>query len=76
MPWLVVSVDMDRPTIEQNPLTRFVFGLLVIAAMMLGGRVVGEGFLALGVPYGDWIGVGVGAILVFVVVAVLYSRSE
>jgi len=67
---------MERPFVERNPITRFLFGLVVIAAMMVGGRIVGEGFLALGVPYGDWIGVGVGAVVVFVVVAVLYSRSE
>jgi len=67
---------MDSPLVERNPITRFLFGLAVIAAMMLGGRVVGESFLALGVPGGDWIGVGAGAALVFVGVAVLYSRSE
>ena len=65
---------MRRNPVEENVVTRFVLGVVVIFAMMLGGGVVGRAFESIGVPYGSWIGVTVGTIAVFLVFTVLYNR--
>jgi multidrug transporter EmrE-like cation transporter len=54
--------------------SRFLQGLAIFAAMSLGGLVVGSLLLELGVPYARWVGVGLGALAVFAVVAFLYQR--
>jgi len=65
---------MAENPVERNPITRFLLGLAVIAGMFLGGGAVGWLFREAGVPYGDWIGVAVGAIAAFLLFTIVYSR--
>ncbi|WP_254544021.1 hypothetical protein [Halomarina pelagica] len=67
---------MGNNPVEDNFVTRFLLGLAVIFAMMIGGGAIGGAFLSLGVPYGDWLGVAVGSVLVFVAFVVLYRRYD
>jgi hypothetical protein len=65
---------MSTPSTEESFLGRFLLGFAVIAAMFAGGGAVGWTLREAGVPYGDWVGAGLGALAVFVAFAVLYSR--
>lgn len=65
---------MPTNPVEDNPVTAFILGLAVIAAMFLAGGAVGWLGGQVGVPYGDVAGVAVGALATFVVFALLYSR--
>lgn len=67
---------MGSNPVEANFVTRYLLGFAVIVAMMLGGGAVGAAFRATEVPYGGWIGVTVGAVLVFVGFVVLYGRYD
>lgn len=58
--------------VKNNFLTRYLFGFAVIVAMMIGGGAVGGVMMNAGIPYEDWIGVAVGAIIVFAAFVVLY----
>gem|GEM_PF-4981973 len=44
--------------------------------MVFVGERLAIGLLEYGVPYGEWIGVGVGAIAVFVAFAAVYTRFD
>lgn len=76
---IVLSFD-DRPMasnpVEENFVTRFLLGMAVLLAMVLGGGAVGQFFQNAGVPYGDWLGAGLGMIVVFAVFTVLYRRYD
>jgi hypothetical protein len=67
---------MGQNPIENNLVTRFLLGFAVVVAMILGGELVGVALLRLDVPYGDWIGVAIGAVAVFVAFTVLYRRYD
>jgi hypothetical protein len=67
---------MSTNPVDANFVTRFLLGFAVIAAMTVGGRAVGSAFVSVGIPYGEWLGVAVGAMLVFAVFAVLYRRYD
>ena len=67
---------MDRNPVEDNPVTRFVFGLGVILAMFLGGGIGGSLLGRVGVPFATPAGVLLGALVVFVAVSVLYRRYD
>lgn len=67
---------MTQNPVEENFVTRFLLGLAVIFAMTIGGGAVGTTFSDVGLPYGAWIGVAVGAIAVFVAFAALYGRYD
>lgn len=67
---------MTTNPVEENVVTRFILGLAVIFAMMLGGGAVGSALGATPFPYGGVLGVGTGAVLVFVGFAVLYRRYD
>ena len=67
---------MASNPVEANFVTRFLLGTAVLLAMVLGGGAVGQLFLNRGVPYGDWLGTGLGMIVVFAVFAVLYQRYD
>ncbi|MFC6615887.1 hypothetical protein ACFQAS_13180 [Halopenitus salinus] len=67
---------MENNPVENNFITRFILGFAVIIAMMIGGRAVGGVLISADIPYGDWIGVAIGAIAVFGVFAVLYQRYD
>lgn len=67
---------MGNNPVEDNFVTRFLLGFAVIFAMMLGGQMVGKALVSFDIPYGRWIGVAVGAILVFVVFSGLYRRYD
>lgn len=43
--------------------------------MRLGGGAVGRILTAVSVPYGEWLGVALGGVLVFVGFSVPYRRS-
>ncbi|WP_135533936.1 hypothetical protein [Halostella pelagica] len=67
---------MAQNPVEDNVVTRFLLGLAVFAAMAIGGQAVAMSFLSLGVPYAKWVGVGVGAIAVFIAFTALYRRYD
>ena len=67
---------MGQNPIENNLVTRFLLGFAVVVAMILGGELVGGALLRLDVPYGDWIGVAIGAAVVFLVFTALYRRYD
>lgn len=67
---------MENNPVEDNFVTRFLLGFAVIVALMIGGHAVGTAVLSVGIPYGDWVGVAVGAVLTFVVFTVLYQRYD
>jgi len=71
----------QRPCMQQNPvednfITRFFLGCVVIFVMSMGGGAVGELFSRLSVPYGAWVGTLVGAIAVFLAFTALYWRYD
>lgn len=67
---------MVNNPVENNFITRLILGFAVIVAMMIGGGAVGGLLMNAGIPYGDWIGVAVGAIVVLGVFVVLYQRYD
>ena len=67
---------MARNPIEDNFVTKYVLGFAELFTMMIGGGAVGRTFLSIGIPYGNWLGVAVGASLVFAVFTVLYRRYD
>jgi uncharacterized membrane protein YccC len=67
---------MDQNPVEDNPVTRFVFGLAVILAMFVGAGVGGALFGRVDAPFATAAGVLLGAVVVFVTVAVLYRRYD
>lgn len=67
---------MASNPVEENFVTRFLLGMAVLLAMVLGGGAVGQFFQNAGVPYGDWLGAGLGMIAVFAAFTVLYRRYD
>ncbi|WP_049926181.1 hypothetical protein [Halopiger goleimassiliensis] len=65
---------MEQNVVERNFVLRFALGMAVFLTMAYVGKLFGRALLAYGVPYGDWIGVGVGAVAVFVVFSIGYTR--
>jgi hypothetical protein len=65
---------MSTPSTEESFGSRFIIGLGVIVAMFAGGGAAGWALREAGVPYGAWVGAGVGALVAFVAFALLYSR--
>jgi hypothetical protein len=66
---------MTDALLERHAVIRFLFGLVVITGMFVGGRVGAELFLAVNIPFGDWLGSLVGALLVFLIVSATYGRK-
>nr|WP_231588008.1 hypothetical protein [Halostagnicola sp. A56] len=62
--------------IERNFILSFSPGLSVIMAMTFSGEWIAIILLEFGVPYGAWIGVGIGVIVVFTVFAAVYTRLD
>jgi hypothetical protein len=71
-----LSADVVTNPVEENVVTRLLLGFAVIFAMMLGGGAVGSALDTTPLPYGGVLGVGTGALLVFVGFAVLYRRYD
>ncbi|MFC4544413.1 hypothetical protein ACFO5R_21010 [Halosolutus amylolyticus] len=67
---------MGTNPVEENFVTRFLLGFAVIVAMAIGGRAVAAAFVSAGIPYANWLGVAVGAVLVFAAFTVLYRRYD
>lgn len=67
---------MERNPVEATFLGRFVVGLGVILGMFVTGGAVGALLQSSGAPYGDWIGVGLGAVAFFVAFVVAYRRYD
>lgn len=67
---------MEQNIIERNFIVSFLLGLGVIMAMAVVGERLAIGLLEYGVPYGEWIGVAVGAIAVFIAFAAVYTRFD
>lgn len=66
---------MTNP-VEANVVTRFILGLGVILAMMVGGGATGQVVGETGIPYGEGAGVAVGALVVFLAFVVVYRRYD
>jgi len=62
--------------VEGNFLTRFVLGLAVISAMIVGGSIVARGLSGLDVPYASGVGMLLGAFAVFAGFSVWYTRYD
>ena len=67
---------MPSNPVEGNFVTRLLLGLATIMAMFVGGSAVGELLQDTPLPYGGWVGVALGAVLVFVGFTVLYRRYD
>jgi len=67
---------MATNPVEENFVTRYILGLGVILAMMIGGRAVGSVVGSTELPYGGVLGVVLGALLVFLGFTVLYRRYD
>ncbi len=67
---------MGQNVIERDPVVSFLLGLGVIMMMAFVGEQLATVLLEYGVPYGEWIGVGVGAIAVFIAFAAVYTRFD
>ena len=67
---------MAQNIIERNFVVSFLLGLGVIMMMAFVGERLVIGLLEYGVPYGEWIGVGIGAIAVFIAFAAVYTRFD
>lgn len=67
---------MEQNIIEQNFVVSFLLELGVIMMMAFVGEQLTIGLLEYGVSYGEWIGVGVEAITVFIAFAAVYTRFD
>jgi hypothetical protein len=67
---------MGTNPIERNPVTRFLLGVAVVAAMTAGGGAAGWLLDSAGAPAGEYVGVAVGASVVFVAFTVWYRRYD
>lgn len=65
---------MASNPIERNFVTRFLLGLVVIGAMAAGGAFLARPLTSLGGPVAGFVGMFVGALLVFALFAGWYSR--
>lgn len=65
---------MEQNIIERNFVVSFLLGLGVIMTMAFVGERLAIVLLEYSVPYGEWIGVTVGAIAVFITFAAMYTR--
>jgi hypothetical protein len=65
---------MTTNPVEANPVTRWLLGMAVILAMMVGGGAVGWLARDVAVPYADLLGTLAGAVVVFSLFVVLYRR--
>jgi opacity protein-like surface antigen len=70
------SRAMATNPVERSLLARFLVGVAVVAAMTLVGGGLGTLLLSARVPYGDWIGVGVGAVATFAAFSAAYVRYD
>jgi len=69
-------INMEQNIIERNFAVRFLLGLGVIMTMAFVGERLAIVLLEYSVPYGEWIGVAVGAIAVFITFAAMYTRFD
>jgi len=67
------DVHMEQNIIERNFIVRFFVGLGVILMMAYMGEQLGLLLLGYGFSYGGWIGVAIGAIVVFAAFAAVYT---
>ncbi len=67
---------MATNPVEENVVTRFILGFAVIFAMMLGAGALGSVLRDTAIPFGGWIGVLLGAVLVFIGFVVVYRRYD
>jgi hypothetical protein len=67
---------MSSNPVESSFLARFAVGFAVITGMFVGGGAVGALLQSASVPYGDWVGAGLGSVAVFVAFVVAYRRYD
>jgi hypothetical protein len=67
---------MASNPVEQNVVTRLILGFAVVGLMAAGGAVVARPFASLAGPAAGFIGMFVGAFVVFVLVAWWYTRYD
>lgn len=63
---------MKQNPVEDNFVTRLILGVAVIYAMMIAAVSVATAFRNVGIPRAELIGTALGAMLVFVIFALLY----
>lgn len=64
---------MEQNIIERNFVVRFFVGLGVILTMAYVGEQLGLLLLGYGYPYGGWIGVAIGMVVVFIAFSAMYT---
>lgn len=67
---------MATNPVERNFVTRYILGFAVIVAMMIGGGAVGSLLGSTSIPYGDFVGVASGAVIVFVGFVIVYRQYD
>lgn len=67
---------MSQNPVDDNLALQAVLVAGVVLFMVAAGQALGTRFLALDFPYAGTLGFGVGATLVFVVVALVYRWSD
>lgn len=67
---------MARNPIEQNFVTRFILGLVIIGLMSAGGAVLARPLASFAGSTAGFVGMFLGALLVFVLFARWYTRYD
>lgn len=67
------EVHMKQNIVERNFVVQFFVGLAVILMMAYVGEQLGLLLLDYGFPYGGWVGVAIGMIVVFIAFAAVYT---
>lgn len=68
--------SMNSNPVERSFVTRLFLSLAVIVSMSAGGAILAGPLTALGGPGAGLLGMGIGALAVFVLFAQPYSRHE
>lgn len=70
----LVPMVMSNSVFEDTLLNRHAWGLVILVAMLAVGQIIGDILSSMGVPSGRWLGLGIGVVTVFAVVALVYYR--
>lgn len=67
---------MVHNPIERNVVTRFILGFAVITSMYVGGGVVAGPLVSIAGPVAGFVGMFLGALVVFIAFAHWYARYD
>ncbi len=67
---------MPRNSIERNFVTRLILGVAVLTLMYVAGGTLARPLVSMGGPIAGFIGVFVGALVMFVLFAHWYARYD